>query len=54
MKIDPFRKLDRCHLAMIEQRLAGEAATSRVPGIAQGPDADLLKQWTAAHVSFRI
>ncbi len=24
MKIDPFRKLDRCHLAMIEQRLAGQ------------------------------
>ena len=31
----------------------GEVATSRVPGIAQEPDADLLKKWTAAHVSFR-
>lgn len=31
----------------------GEVATSRVPGIPQEPDADLLKQWTAAHVSFR-
>jgi hypothetical protein len=28
-------------------------ATSRVPGIAQEPDPDLLKQWTAEHVSFR-
>ena len=32
----------------------GEVATSRVPGIAQEPDADLLKQWTAEHVSFRV
>jgi hypothetical protein len=31
----------------------GEVAASRVPGIAQEPDADLLKQWTAEHVSFR-
>jgi len=31
----------------------GEVATSRVPGIAQEPAADLLKQWTAEHVSFR-
>jgi len=31
----------------------GEVATSRVPGIAQEPDPDLLKQWTAEHVSFR-
>ena len=46
--------LDRCHLAMIEQPPAGEVATSRVPGIAQEPDAGLLKQWTAEHVSFRI
>jgi hypothetical protein len=54
MKIGLFRKLDRYHLAMIEQPPAGEVATLRVPGIAQEPDADLLKQWTAAHVSFRI
>ena len=32
----------------------GEVATSRVPGIAQEPDADLLKQWTAEHASFRV
>jgi len=32
----------------------GEVTTSRVPGIAQEPDADLLKQWTAEHVSFRV
>jgi o-succinylbenzoate synthase len=31
----------------------GEVATSRVPGIAQEPDADLLKQWTVEHASFR-
>ena len=31
----------------------GEVATSRVPGIAQEPDPDLLKQWTAEHASFR-
>ena len=32
----------------------GEVATSRVPGIAQEPDPDLLKQWTAEHASFRV
>jgi O-succinylbenzoate synthase len=32
----------------------GEVATSQVPGIPQEPDADLLKQWTAEHVSFRV
>src|SRR5437867_1996084 len=32
----------------------GEVATSRVPGIAQEPDADLLKQWTVEHASFRV
>jgi O-succinylbenzoate synthase len=32
----------------------GEVATSQVPGIAQEPDADLLKRWTADHVGFRI
>jgi len=31
----------------------GEVATSRVPGIPQEPDPDLLKQWTVAHASFR-
>jgi O-succinylbenzoate synthase len=31
----------------------GEIATSRVPGIAQEPDPDLLKQWTVAHAAFR-
>jgi O-succinylbenzoate synthase len=31
----------------------GEVATSKVPGIAQEPDPDLLKQWTAAHAAFR-
>ena len=31
----------------------GEVTLSKVPGIAQEPDADLLKQWTADHVSFR-
>ena len=32
----------------------GEVATSQVPGIAQEPDSDLLKKWTAEHVSFRV
>jgi O-succinylbenzoate synthase len=31
----------------------GEIATSRVPGIAQEPDPDLLAQWTVAHAEFR-
>jgi O-succinylbenzoate synthase len=31
----------------------GEVATSRVPGIAQEPDPDLLTRWTAAHAAFR-
>jgi len=31
----------------------GEVATSTVPGIAQEPDPDLLKQWTVKHASFR-
>ena len=31
----------------------GEVATSRVPGIAQVPDPDLLKRWTAVHAAFR-
>jgi O-succinylbenzoate synthase len=31
----------------------GRVATSHVPGIAQEPDPDLLKQWTVAHASFR-
>jgi len=31
----------------------GEVTLSKVPGIAQEPDADLLKEWTADHVSFR-
>jgi O-succinylbenzoate synthase len=31
----------------------GEVATSRVPGIAQAPDPDLLARWTVAHASFR-
>ncbi|HKW93298.1 MAG TPA: o-succinylbenzoate synthase [Methylomirabilota bacterium] len=31
----------------------GEVATSTVPGIAQAPDPDLLKRWTAEHVAFR-
>ena len=31
----------------------GEVATSRVPGIAQEPDPDLLKRWTVEHASFR-
>jgi O-succinylbenzoate synthase len=31
----------------------GTVATSRVPGIAQEPDPDLLKQWTVDHASFR-
>ncbi|HXJ81442.1 MAG TPA: o-succinylbenzoate synthase [Candidatus Methylomirabilis sp.] len=31
----------------------GEVATSDVPGIAQEPDADLLKRWTVEHASFR-
>ena len=31
----------------------GEVATSTVPGIAQEPDPDLLKRWTAEHASFR-
>jgi O-succinylbenzoate synthase len=32
----------------------GEMATSRVPGIPQEPDPDLLKQWTVAHAAFRV
>ena len=32
----------------------GEVATSRVPGIPQEPDADLLKRWTVEHASFRV
>src|SRR5207248_1042925 len=31
----------------------GEVATSRVPGIAQEPDPELLERWTVAHASFR-
>jgi O-succinylbenzoate synthase len=31
----------------------GEVATSRVPGIAQEPDPELLERWTAAHAAFR-
>ena len=31
----------------------GEVATSRVPGIAQAPDPELLTRWTAEHVAFR-
>ena len=31
----------------------GEVATSKVPGIAQEPAADLLKRWTVEHASFR-
>ena len=31
----------------------GEVATSRVPGIAQAPDPQLLKRWTAEHAAFR-
>jgi O-succinylbenzoate synthase len=31
----------------------GEVATSRVPGIAQEPDPDLLAQWTVDRASFR-
>ena len=31
----------------------GVVATSRVPGIAQEPDPDLLARWTVAHASFR-
>jgi O-succinylbenzoate synthase len=30
----------------------GEMATSKVPGIAQEPDPDLLAQWTVAHAAF--
>jgi len=32
----------------------GQVATSRVPGIAQAPDPDLLAQWTVAQASFRV
>ena len=31
----------------------GEVETSRVPGIPQAPDPDLLARWTVAHASFR-
>ena len=31
----------------------GEVATSRVPGISQAPDPDLLSRWTVARASFR-
>jgi hypothetical protein len=32
---------------------SGEVETSRVPGIPQAPDPDLLVRWTVAHASFR-
>ena len=32
----------------------GSMETSRVPGIAQEPDADLLARWTVDQVSFRV
>jgi O-succinylbenzoate synthase len=32
----------------------GEVATSRVPGIAQTPDPELLRRWTAEHAAFRV
>ena len=32
----------------------GQVATSRVPGIAQEPDPDLLARWTVAHAGFRV
>jgi len=32
----------------------GEVATSRVPGIAQAPDPDLLARWTVAHASWHV
>jgi o-succinylbenzoate synthase len=32
----------------------GQVATSRVPGIPQEPDPDLLAQWTVAHAAFRV
>jgi O-succinylbenzoate synthase len=32
----------------------GEVACSAVPGIAQEPDPDLLKQWTVEHASFSV
>jgi O-succinylbenzoate synthase len=32
----------------------GQVATSRVPGIPQEPDPDLLKRWTVDHASFRV
>jgi len=31
----------------------GEVATSRVPGIAQAPDPELLERWTVEHAAFR-
>ena len=31
----------------------GEVATSTVPGIAQEPDPELLRRWTAQHAAFR-
>ncbi|HEX3175715.1 MAG TPA: o-succinylbenzoate synthase [Methylomirabilota bacterium] len=31
----------------------GRVATSRVPGIAQAPDPELLERWTVQHASFR-
>ena len=31
----------------------GQVATSRVPGIAQEPDPELLARWTVSHASFR-
>ena len=32
----------------------GTIATSRVPGIAQEPDPELLARWTVAHATFRV
>jgi len=32
----------------------GAIATSRVPGIAQEPDPDLLARWTVEQATFRI
>ena len=31
----------------------GAVATSRVPGITQEPDPELLSRWTVAHAAFR-
>jgi len=46
-------RIDAIDIYWARLRGRGEVATSKVPGIAQEPDPDLLQQWTAAHAAVR-